>query len=79
MPWFPRSPYERNKIDLRINLENYVTQKELKEATGIDTSDFAQKTDVDKLKADVKKLQDAPHTTDSDTQKELQDLNKKTQ
>ena len=51
MPWFPRSPYERNKIEVKINLENYVTQKELKEATGVDTSSFTQKTDFHKLKA----------------------------
>ena len=76
MPWFPKSPYERSRInlDLNLDLKNYVTQKELNEATGIDISGLTQRTDFDKLNVDVKKLQDAPHTTDDDTKKELQDL-----
>ena len=74
MVWLPKSPYERNKVEVNLNLDNYVTQKEFKSATGVDTSGFTQKTDFDKLKADVKKLQDKPHTTDEDTKKELVDL-----
>ena len=69
--WFPPSPYDKNKIQVKINLENYATKADLKAATGIDTSGFTKKTDFDDLKKDVKKLQDTPHTTSDDTKKEL--------
>ena len=34
--WFPESPYKKNKIEVKINLEDYATKDDLKAATGID-------------------------------------------
>ena len=34
-------------------LSNYTTKSDLKNATGVDTSDFAKKTDLVNLKSDV--------------------------
>ena len=52
--WFPPSPYHKNKIELNLNLENYVTQKYLKAVTWTDTSGFATKKDLDTIKAYIK-------------------------
>ena len=35
--WFPESPYKKNKIEVKLNLENYATKDDVKAATGIDT------------------------------------------
>ena len=37
-------------------MSNYATKSDLKNATGVDTSDFAKKTDLANLKSDVDKL-----------------------
>ena len=37
-------------------MSNYATKSDLKDVTGADTSDFAEKTDLDNLKSDVDKL-----------------------
>ena len=37
-------------------MSNYVTKSDLKSAAGVDTSDFAKKTDLASLKSDVDKL-----------------------
>ena len=37
-------------------MSNYATKIDLKNATGVDTSDFAKKTDLVNLKYDVDKL-----------------------
>ena len=73
MPWFPRSSYG-SKVDVNLNLEYYVTQKELKEATGADLSDLVRKSVFDKLQETVNKIKETPHTTDEDTKKELKTL-----
>ena len=39
-----------NKIRLKLNLVNYVTKYELKNAVGADTSEFAKETDLASLK-----------------------------
>ena len=54
--WFPESPYKKNKIEVKLNLENYATKEDLKAATGIDTSSFTKKTDFDDLKKVIEKL-----------------------
>ena len=64
---FPAYSTSRNGIvDIKLNLSEYVTQKEFKNLTGnVDTSDFALKTNVAELKTkidksnedDIKKLQ----------------------
>ena len=46
----------RDKVKVVLDLSNYATEKELKHATGIDTSDLAAKKDFIALKAEVDKL-----------------------
>ena len=48
------SEVEEEIVSVTLNLSNYVTQKELKNVTKVDTSDFALKTNV----ADIKKKVD---------------------
>ena len=50
----PKSSGGRVKVEL--NLFNYTTKTDLKNATGVDTSSFAKKTDLAHLKSDVDKL-----------------------
>ena len=33
----------KNKIEVELDLSNYVTKSDLKNASGVDTSDFAKK------------------------------------
>ena len=44
------------KVKVELNLSNYATKTELKNATGIDTSSFAKNIDLASLKSDVDKL-----------------------
>ena len=50
----PNSSDANMKVEL--NLSSYATKVDLKNATGVDTSDFAKKTDLDNLKSDKDKL-----------------------
>ena len=60
----------RNKIKVELDLSNYVTKSEVKKATGVDTSDFAQKTDLACPKSEVDKLDIAkPKTVPTDLSK----------
>ena len=43
-------------INVKIDLSNYATKIDLKNATGIDTSELAAKSDLASLKAEVDKL-----------------------
>ena len=43
-------------VKVELDLFNYATKADLKNATGVDTSDFAKKTDLANLKSDVDKL-----------------------
>ena len=47
MTYFPE-PYthSKHKIEVQLDLPNYVTKSDLKNATGVDTSNFA-KLDID--------------------------------
>ena len=51
-------PYEpfRGDINVKVDLSNYATKAESKNATGIDTSKFAEKSDLASLKAEVDKV-----------------------
>ena len=51
----PYSHFRRN-VKVELNLSNYATRFELKEATRIDTSELAAKADLACLKAEVDKL-----------------------
>ena len=44
------------KQKLNLNLSNYATKSGLKNAIGLDISDFAKKADLPKLKSDTEKL-----------------------
>ena len=44
------------KLKIELNLSNYATKADLKNETGVDTSDFANKTDLANSKSDVDKL-----------------------
>ena len=52
--YFPTYSTARNEIvDVKLNLSNYVTQKEFKNLTKVDTSDFPLKTNVVEIKSRV--------------------------
>ena len=44
------------KIEFELDLSNYATKSDLKNATGVDTSDFTKITDIASLKSDIDKL-----------------------
>ena len=50
----PKYLWANGKVEL--DLSNYATKEFLKNAAGVDTSDFAKKTDLANLKSDVDKL-----------------------
>ena len=43
-------------VKVELDLSNYATKADLKNVTGVDTSDFSRKTDLTNLKSDVDKL-----------------------
>ena len=44
-------------MKVELDLSNYATKADLKNATGVDTSDFAkEKTDLANLKSDAEKM-----------------------
>ena len=55
--YFPK-PYEPfgGDINVKVDLSNYATKADLKNATGIDTSKLAAKSDLTGLKAEVDKI-----------------------
>ena len=54
--YFPEPKSSGGKVKVELDLSNYATKADLKNATGVDTSDFAKKTDLANLKSDVDKL-----------------------
>ena len=50
----PKSSGESVKVEL--DLSNYATKTDLKNATGVDTLSFAKEIDLSNLKSDVDKL-----------------------
>ena len=54
--YFPQ-PYEPfgKDINVKVDLSNYATKADLNDATGIDTSNFALKSNLASLKAEVDK------------------------
>ena len=55
--YFPK-PYEpfRGDINIKVDLSNYATKADSKNATGIDISKLAAKSDLVSLKAEVDKI-----------------------
>ena len=43
-------------VNIKVYLSNYATKTNLKEATGIDTSNFGQKSNLASLKTEVDKI-----------------------
>ena len=54
--YFPKWKSFRTSVRVELDLSNYATKAYFKNATGIDTLDFAKKTDLASLKSDVDKL-----------------------
>ena len=54
--YFPKPKYLGENIKDELELSNYATKTDWKHATGIDTLDFAEKTDLPYLTSDVHKL-----------------------
>ena len=53
---FPKLKALGKNVKVKLNLSNYATKADLKKAAGVDTMDFAKKTDLANLKSDVDKL-----------------------
>ena len=54
--YFPNSKSLVENVKVELDLINYATKADLKNARGVDTSDFAKGTDLADLKSDVDKL-----------------------
>ena len=54
--YFPEPESSGGRVKFELDLSNYVTKTDLKEATGVDTSKFARKIDLAHLKSNVDKL-----------------------
>ena len=53
---FPEPKSSGGRVIVELDLSNYATKTELKNATGADTSSFAKKTDLANLKSNVDEL-----------------------
>ena len=54
--YFPKPKSLGENIKVELDLSSHATKANLQNGTGVDTSDFAKKTDLDILKSDVDKL-----------------------
>ena len=54
--YFPEPKSSRGRVKVELYLSNYATITDLKNATGVDTSAFAKKTDLANIKSDVDNL-----------------------
>ena len=54
--YFPGPKSVGVNVKIELDLSNYATKADLKNSTGVDTSDVAKKTDLANLKSDVDKL-----------------------
>ena len=54
--YFPGPESSGRRVKFELDLSNYVTKTDLKEATGVDKSKFARKIDLAHLKSNVDKL-----------------------
>ena len=52
--YFPEPKSLGGKVKVELDLSNYATKADLKNATGIDTSKFAEKVDLTNLKENVR-------------------------
>ena len=54
--YFPKPKFLGTNLKVELDLPNYAAKADLKNATGVNISDFARKTDLANLKSDVDKL-----------------------
>ena len=54
--YFPEPKSSEGKVIVELDLPNYETRADLKNATSVDTLKFAQKVDLANLKSNVDKL-----------------------
>ena len=54
--YFPEPKSSGGKVIVELDLPNYETRTDLKNATSVDTLKFAQKVDLANLKSNVDKL-----------------------
>ena len=54
--YFPKPKSLRANVKVELDLSNSATKADLKNATAVDTLDFAKKNDLANLKSDVDKL-----------------------
>ena len=54
--YFPEPKSLGGSVKVELDLCNYATKTDSKNATGVDTSSFAKKVDLANLKSDVAKL-----------------------
>ena len=56
MSYFPPYGHRKNKTKFELGLSNYTSKSDLKNAAGVDTSQFFEKDDLAKLKPDLDEL-----------------------
>ena len=56
MSYFLTYDYSNCKIEVKLDLSNYETKSDWKNATGVDTSKFAKKDDLAKSKVEADKV-----------------------
>ena len=54
--YFPEPKSSGGRMKVELDLSNYTTKADLKNATGVDISKFAKKVDLASLKSNVEKL-----------------------
>ena len=52
--YFPKPNSLGANVKVELDLSNYATKTDLKNATGVDTSPFSKKTDLANVKSDIK-------------------------
>ena len=57
---FPEVKSSGGRVKVELDLSNYATKVDLKNATGVDTSKFAKKVDLASLKSEVDKWEKVP-------------------
>ena len=56
MSYFPEPFTNKNKVLVKLNVFNYATKSDIKNAMGVDTLKFAKKDDLINLKTEVDSL-----------------------
>ena len=54
--YFPETKSSGGKLKVELDLSNYATKTNLKNATGVDTWNFSKKLDLANLKSNIEKL-----------------------